>query len=202
MAAKLQHVNILDAGLHSDYGICVACMMRGDDCAWQWLLVQCQKHKKHILKKNPNVNVKCNYKKYFPQKSLRQKLPHDGVNLINLSFKVIGNLLSGRSLLQQWKNSQISWKLELCSIMLREAEVKIKWAVEASCWESRGWQHIFFYTYSVGHNEVIGVCRVGNDADNLGRKHWSEMLTYPRKPVAHWHPLVEVSWVVRELLSI
>lgn len=45
----------------------------------------------------------------------------------------------------------------------------------------------------MGHNEVIGVCRVGNDADNLGRKHWNEMLTYPRKPVAHWHPLVEVS---------
>ncbi|XP_045888605.1 synaptotagmin-9 [Micropterus dolomieu] len=44
----------------------------------------------------------------------------------------------------------------------------------------------------VGHNEVIGVCRVGNDADSLGRDHWSEMLTYPRKPVAHWHPLVEV----------
>lgn len=48
----------------------------------------------------------------------------------------------------------------------------------------------------MGHNEVIGVCRVGNDADNLGRKHWNEMLTYPRKPVAHWHPLVEVSRVV------
>lgn len=47
-------------------------------------------------------------------------------------------------------------------------------------------------TYSVGHNEVIGVCRVGNDADSLGRDHWGEMLTYPRKPVAHWHPLVEV----------
>uniref|UniRef100_A0A8C9YJW5 Synaptotagmin 9 n=1 Tax=Sander lucioperca TaxID=283035 RepID=A0A8C9YJW5_SANLU len=44
----------------------------------------------------------------------------------------------------------------------------------------------------VGHNEVIGVCRVGNDADSLGRDHWSEMLTCPRKPVAHWHPLVEV----------
>uniref|UniRef100_A0A672ZZQ0 Synaptotagmin IXa n=1 Tax=Sphaeramia orbicularis TaxID=375764 RepID=A0A672ZZQ0_9TELE len=28
--------------------------------------------------------------------------------------------------------------------------------------------------------------------NNLGRNHWSEMLTYPRKPVAHWHPLVEV----------
>ena len=49
-------------------------------------------------------------------------------------------------------------------------------------------------SYSVGHNEVIGVCRVGNDADSLGRDHWSEMLTYPRKPVAHWHPLVEVRW--------
>lgn len=48
-------------------------------------------------------------------------------------------------------------------------------------------------THSVGHNEVIGVCRVGNDADSLGREHWNEMLTYPRKPVAHWHPLVEVS---------
>lgn len=36
------------------------------------------------------------------------------------------------------------------------------------------------------------MCRVGNDADNLGRDHWGEMLTYPRKPVAHWHPLVEV----------
>uniref|UniRef100_A0A667YEE8 Synaptotagmin 9 n=1 Tax=Myripristis murdjan TaxID=586833 RepID=A0A667YEE8_9TELE len=47
----------------------------------------------------------------------------------------------------------------------------------------------------VGHNEVIGVCRVGNDAESLGRDHWSEMLTYPRKPVAHWHSLVEVTTV-------
>ncbi|XP_066556573.1 synaptotagmin-9b [Amia ocellicauda] len=45
----------------------------------------------------------------------------------------------------------------------------------------------------VGHNEVIGVCRVGSDAETLGRDHWNEMLTYPRKPIAHWHPLVE--WV-------
>ncbi|KAJ3596351.1 hypothetical protein NHX12_002759 [Muraenolepis orangiensis] len=29
----------------------------------------------------------------------------------------------------------------------------------------------------VGHNEVIGVCRVGNEAESLGRDHWSEMLT-------------------------
>ncbi|XP_044537738.1 synaptotagmin-9 [Gracilinanus agilis] len=43
----------------------------------------------------------------------------------------------------------------------------------------------------VGHNEIIGVCQVGNDAERLGRDHWSEMLSYPRKPIAHWHPLVE-----------
>lgn len=68
--------------------------------------------------------------------------------------------------------------------------------------ESMGGLIIFFlsplssWVYRVGHNEVIGVCRVGNDADSLGRDHWSEMLTYPRKPVAHWHPLVEVRWHV------
>ncbi|XP_067090678.1 synaptotagmin-9b isoform X1 [Osmerus mordax] len=45
----------------------------------------------------------------------------------------------------------------------------------------------------VGHNEVIGVSRVGNEAESLGRDHWNEMLSYPRKPIAHWHPLVE--WV-------
>ncbi|KAG9271983.1 synaptotagmin-9 [Astyanax mexicanus] len=45
----------------------------------------------------------------------------------------------------------------------------------------------------VGHNEIIGVCRVGNTAESLGRDHWNEMLTYPRKPIAHWHPLIEWS---------
>lgn len=50
----------------------------------------------------------------------------------------------------------------------------------------------FFLCFRVGHNEVIGVCRVGNEADTLGRDHWSEMLTYPRKPIARWHPLIEV----------
>ncbi|XP_043943393.1 synaptotagmin-10 [Protopterus annectens] len=44
----------------------------------------------------------------------------------------------------------------------------------------------------VGHNEVIGVCRVGLDAEGLGRDHWNEMLAYPRKPITHWHPLVEL----------
>lgn len=50
-------------------------------------------------------------------------------------------------------------------------------------------------SHSVGHNEIIGVCRVGNEAESLGRGHWNEMLSYPRKPIAHWHPLVEVQFV-------
>ncbi|XP_033888500.1 synaptotagmin-10-like isoform X2 [Acipenser ruthenus] len=43
----------------------------------------------------------------------------------------------------------------------------------------------------VGHNEVIGVCRAGPEATGLGRDHWNEMLAYPRKPITHWHALVE-----------
>ncbi|XP_028822675.1 synaptotagmin-6-like, partial [Denticeps clupeoides] len=43
----------------------------------------------------------------------------------------------------------------------------------------------------VGHNEIIGVNRVGCSAEGLGRDHWNEMLAYPRKPIAHWHPLQE-----------
>ncbi|KAM3838671.1 synaptotagmin-6 isoform 2-T2 [Vipera latastei] len=50
----------------------------------------------------------------------------------------------------------------------------------------------------VGHNEIIGVCRVANNAEGLGRDHWNEMLAYPRKPIAHWHPLVEVKKSFKE----
>lgn len=45
---------------------------------------------------------------------------------------------------------------------------------------------------SIGHNEVIGMCRVGSDAEGPGREHWAEMLANPRKPIEHWHTLVEV----------
>ncbi|XP_030624760.1 synaptotagmin-6 [Chanos chanos] len=52
--------------------------------------------------------------------------------------------------------------------------------------------HISVMDYDlVGHNEIIGVTRVGCSAEGLGRDHWNEMLAYPRKPIAHWHPLVE-----------
>ncbi|KAA0707103.1 Synaptotagmin-6 Synaptotagmin VI [Triplophysa tibetana] len=52
--------------------------------------------------------------------------------------------------------------------------------------------HISVMDYDlVGHNEIIGVCRLGCGAEGLGRDHWNEMLAYPRKPIAHWHPLLE-----------
>ncbi|XP_062842484.1 synaptotagmin-6 [Trichomycterus rosablanca] len=52
--------------------------------------------------------------------------------------------------------------------------------------------HISVMDYDlVGHNEVIGVNRVGSHAEGLGKDHWNEMLAYPRKPIAHWHPLLE-----------
>uniref|UniRef100_A0A8C9WG41 Synaptotagmin 3 n=1 Tax=Scleropages formosus TaxID=113540 RepID=A0A8C9WG41_SCLFO len=44
----------------------------------------------------------------------------------------------------------------------------------------------------IGHNEVIGMCRVGGDAEGPGREHWAAMLANPRKPIEHWHQLVEV----------
>ncbi|XP_030632902.1 synaptotagmin-6 [Chanos chanos] len=52
--------------------------------------------------------------------------------------------------------------------------------------------HISVMDYDlVGHNEIIGVNRVGSHVEGLGRDHWNEMLAYPRKPIAHWHPLLE-----------
>ncbi|XP_014002334.1 synaptotagmin-6 [Salmo salar] len=52
--------------------------------------------------------------------------------------------------------------------------------------------HISVMDYDlVGHNEIIGVNRVGCSAEGLGKGHWNEMLAYPRKPIAHWHPLLE-----------
>lgn len=47
----------------------------------------------------------------------------------------------------------------------------------------------------IGHNEVIGMCRVGSDADGPGREHWSSMLANPRKPIEHWHQLIEEKFI-------
>uniref|UniRef100_A0A3B3S2R7 Synaptotagmin 6 n=1 Tax=Paramormyrops kingsleyae TaxID=1676925 RepID=A0A3B3S2R7_9TELE len=60
--------------------------------------------------------------------------------------------------------------------------------------------HISVMDYDmVGHNEIIGVCRVGCSAEGLGRDHWNEMLAYPRKPIAHWHPLQEAKKSEKEV---
>lgn len=47
----------------------------------------------------------------------------------------------------------------------------------------------------IGHNEVIGMCRVGSDVDGPGREHWSSMLGNPRKPIEHWHQLIEEKFI-------
>ncbi len=39
------------------------------------------------------------------------------------------------------------------------------------------------------------MCRVGSDADGPGREHWTAMLANPRKPIEHWHQLMEVDSV-------
>lgn len=40
---------------------------------------------------------------------------------------------------------------------------------------------------------------MGISAEGLGRDHWNEMLAYPRKPIAHWHSLVEVKKSFKEV---
>lgn len=58
------------------------------------------------------------------------------------------------------------------------------------------------FCFSVGHNEIIGVCRLGCGAEGLGRDHWNEMLAYPRKPIAHWHPLLESKKTEKEVSKL
>uniref|UniRef100_A0A4W5RRW7 Synaptotagmin 6 n=1 Tax=Hucho hucho TaxID=62062 RepID=A0A4W5RRW7_9TELE len=63
--------------------------------------------------------------------------------------------------------------------------------------------HISVMDYDmVGHNEIIGVNRVGCSAEGLGKGHWNEMLACPRKPIAHWHPLLEAKKSEKEVSSL
>ncbi|XP_008407232.1 synaptotagmin-2-like isoform X2 [Poecilia reticulata] len=41
----------------------------------------------------------------------------------------------------------------------------------------------------IGKNDAIGKIFVGSKATGLGLKHWSDMLSNPRRPIAQWHPL-------------
>ena len=49
-----------------------------------------------------------------------------------------------------------------------------------------------FHVFRVGHSELIGVCEVGPDVEGPpGKDHWVEMMTSPRKQIAHWYVLQE-----------
>ncbi|XP_041836831.1 synaptotagmin-2-like isoform X1 [Melanotaenia boesemani] len=41
----------------------------------------------------------------------------------------------------------------------------------------------------IGKNDAIGKIFVGSKATGLGLKHWSDMLSNPRRPIAQWHVL-------------
>ncbi|XP_061582843.1 synaptotagmin-2 isoform X2 [Cololabis saira] len=42
----------------------------------------------------------------------------------------------------------------------------------------------------IGKNDAIGKIFVGSKATGLGLKHWSDMLSNPRRPIAQWHVLM------------
>uniref|UniRef100_A0A3Q0RSU4 Synaptotagmin n=1 Tax=Amphilophus citrinellus TaxID=61819 RepID=A0A3Q0RSU4_AMPCI len=41
----------------------------------------------------------------------------------------------------------------------------------------------------IGKNDAIGKIFVGTKATGLGLKHWTDMMSNPRRPIAQWHPL-------------
>ncbi len=41
----------------------------------------------------------------------------------------------------------------------------------------------------IGKNDAIGKIWVGSRAQGTELRHWSDMVSNPRRPVAQWHPL-------------
>ncbi|KAK9528612.1 hypothetical protein VZT92_012764 [Zoarces viviparus] len=54
----------------------------------------------------------------------------------------------------------------------------------------------------IGKNDAIGKIFVGSKATGLGLKHWSDMLTNPRRPIAQWHPLQPEEDIDGQLASL
>ncbi|XP_068449995.1 synaptotagmin-2-like isoform X1 [Clinocottus analis] len=54
----------------------------------------------------------------------------------------------------------------------------------------------------IGKNDAIGKIFVGSKANGLGLKHWSDMLTNPRRPIAQWHPLQPEEDIDGQLASL
>ena len=51
----------------------------------------------------------------------------------------------------------------------------------------------------VGASEPIGHIVLGCDAKGAELKHWSEMLSTPRRPVAQWHTLKAIKGEKKQL---
>ncbi|XP_062262913.1 synaptotagmin-2-like isoform X1 [Platichthys flesus] len=54
----------------------------------------------------------------------------------------------------------------------------------------------------IGKNDAIGKVFMGSKATSLGLKHWSDMLTNPRRPIAQWHPLQPEEDIDGQLASL
>ncbi|XP_068568632.1 synaptotagmin-2-like isoform X2 [Cebidichthys violaceus] len=54
----------------------------------------------------------------------------------------------------------------------------------------------------IGKNDAIGKIFVGSKATGLGLKHWSDMLSNPRRPIAQWHPLQPEEDIDGQLASL
>ncbi|XP_069004836.1 synaptotagmin-2-like isoform X3 [Embiotoca jacksoni] len=54
----------------------------------------------------------------------------------------------------------------------------------------------------IGKNDAIGKIFVGSKATGLGLKHWSDMLSNPRRPIAQWHVLQPEEDIDGQLASL
>ncbi|XP_034543971.1 LOW QUALITY PROTEIN: synaptotagmin-2-like [Notolabrus celidotus] len=54
----------------------------------------------------------------------------------------------------------------------------------------------------IGKNDAIGKIFVGSKATGLGLKHWSDMLSNPRRPIAQWHMLMPEEDIDGQLASL
>lgn len=54
----------------------------------------------------------------------------------------------------------------------------------------------------IGKNDAIGKIWVGNKATGSELRHWSDMVSNPRRPIAQWHPLRPEEEVDAELAGL
>lgn len=54
----------------------------------------------------------------------------------------------------------------------------------------------------IGKNDAIGKIFVGSKAKGGELRHWSDMVSNPRRPIAQWHPLRPEEEVDAELAGL